>query len=69
MQGARKFILVIDQTRDLTVPELTKALARTAGQIDSGRVRLEGGIVRGSSGRAIGRYHWADPTPVSSDDD
>jgi hypothetical protein len=68
MQGARKFVLVIDQTKNLTVAELTRSLARLAGQIDSGRARLEGGIVRGSGGKAIGKYHWDDPAPAPGDE-
>jgi hypothetical protein len=61
MQGARAFILKIDKTRDLNIAELAKALSRTAGQLDSGRLRVDGGIVRGSAGQAIGSYHWEDP--------
>jgi hypothetical protein len=63
MQGARNFVLIIDKTRDLRVGELTKALARVAGQIDSGRLRLDGGLIRGSDGKPIGSYHWEDPKP------
>jgi hypothetical protein len=65
MQSARKFVLTIDQTRDLSVAELTKALSRVAGQIDSGRMRLEGGLIRGSAGKAIGSYHWEDQDPAA----
>jgi hypothetical protein len=65
MHGARKFVLTIDQTRDLRLAELTKALARTAGQLDSGRLRLEGGLIRGSDGKAIGNYHWEDQDPAA----
>jgi hypothetical protein len=67
VQGTRKFILTIDQTRELTVAELTKSLTRTAGQIDSGRLRLEGGLVRGSTGRVIGSYHWEDQEKAEAD--
>lgn len=60
MNGTRNFVLTIDQTRDLRVAELTQALSRVAGQIDSGRMRLDGGLVRGSDGKRIGSYHWVD---------
>jgi hypothetical protein len=62
-QGARKFILTIDRTWNLTAGELTKALATTAGGIDTGRLRLEGGLVRGSDRRVIGNYHWEAAEP------
>jgi hypothetical protein len=56
----RAFILKISKTAGLSIASLTQALARTAGQIDSGRLRPEGGIVRGPGGQAIGTYHWED---------
>jgi hypothetical protein len=58
VKDARKFVLVIDQTRLLTAAELVKALTRTAAGLDSGRARMEGGLIRGSDSRVIGSYRW-----------
>jgi hypothetical protein len=55
----RRFVLVLAD-HDLTVGELTKALSRTAGQIDSGRLPLERGEVRNTAGKQIGNYYWED---------
>lgn len=64
MKGKRNFVLVIDETGDLTEGELVRALQRTAGNINSGRGSIESGSVINSTGKRIGRYSWQTPPPV-----
>jgi hypothetical protein len=60
---SRKFVLEITETGKLTVGELTRAISRTAGLIDVGRLQLEGGPVRNTAGQVIGSYKWAEAEP------
>lgn len=57
---SRKFVLEITETAGVTIGELTRAVSRTAGRIDSGRSALETGSVRDNGGKVIGRYYWED---------
>lgn len=65
-KGKRQFVLSITETEGLTEGELTGALSRVAGQIKSGRLRIESGIVRDSTGKIIGGYRWVSSIPVPS---
>lgn len=63
-RGKRKFVVEITETSEITVDQITQALARLSNRLHRGVSPLEGGVLNDQSGHKIGTYKWLDQFAV-----